>query len=169
VVLVSEVGTVPLDDLDPLGLAAGAASAVLFATYTLLSARVEPAYGAVGAMFRAFGVATCFWLVFQIPQGVPSELVAADNVLRVAFVGLVGTLAPFLLYVWGIKRVRVQRAVIAATLEPAAAASIAWLWLDQTLSAVQVGGSLLILAAVISLQLERKEPLVPDQPSAIAS
>ena len=43
------------------GLLAAAASAILFAAYTLLSEKAEGAYGPEGAMFRAFFVASIFW------------------------------------------------------------------------------------------------------------
>lgn len=134
------------------GLVAAGASAILFATYTLLSQDVARVHGPTGTMFRAFGVAAALWVFFQIPQGFPSALIDPSNLPRVAYVGLAGTLAPFLLYVWGIARIRAERAVIAATLEPAAAALVAWVWLDQALTVAQLAGGALVVAAVLLLQ-----------------
>ncbi len=65
--------------------------------------------------------------------------------------GLGGTLLPFLLYVWGVQRLRSERAVIAATLEPLFAALVAWMLLDQVLSPMQTMGGVLILGAVVWL------------------
>jgi DME family drug/metabolite transporter len=164
VALAAEVGSGDLGSVDAVGVAAASASAVLFATYTLLSERTERAFGAVGAMFRAFIWATAFWVLFQSSQGWPSVLLEPDNLLRVLFVGIGGTLAPFLLYVWGLPRVQAERAVIAASLEPPAGAVMAWIWLGQVLSGLQVLGGLLVLGAVATLQLRRRRVLPPEHP-----
>jgi drug/metabolite transporter (DMT)-like permease len=66
-------------------------------------------------------------------------------------VSIFGTLAAFLLYVWGIERVRAERASIALTLEPVVAAAVAWVWLAQSLSAVQMAGAALVITAVVAL------------------
>ena len=164
VVLATEIPAGDLGTVDGLGLAFGLASAVLFAAYTLLSERVAGAYGSVGAMTRAFTVAAAFWILVQTTRGWPAELFEPENLPLVLFVGLGGTLAPFLLYVWGIGRVRAERATIAATLEPVLAALFAWLLLDQSLSAMQIGGGLLVIGAVAMLQVARQEPARAPEP-----
>jgi drug/metabolite transporter, DME family len=168
VVLASELPSGDIRRFDLLGVAFGLGSAVFFSSYTLLSEDAVSAYGPIRGMFRAFAIAGLFWIVVQIPQGWPNALVASDNVALVAYVGIFGTLVPFLLYVWGIQRVAAARASIAATLEPPFAAVVAWLWLGQSLSALQVLGGVLILGAVISLQTRRRtqrnEPM--EQPYA---
>lgn len=152
VVLVSEV-LGDLGEVDGLGLLAGLASAVFFATYTMLSERAVAVYGAVGTVLRAFTAASVAWVLYQLPQGLPESLFADGRFPRVLFVGVGGTLIPFLLYIWGVQRLRSERAVIAATLEPLFAALVAWLALDQILSPMQTLGGALILAAVVWLQL----------------
>lgn len=157
VILVSEVLGGDVGSLDAFGIAMGLASAALFATYTLLSEAAESDFGPLGAVFRAFAAASLFWIVVQIPIGWPAALFERENILSVLFVGLAGTLAPFLLYVWGVARVRSERASIAATLEPVLAALFAWVWLDQSLSALQIAGGLLVIAAVAGLHVTRAE------------
>jgi drug/metabolite transporter (DMT)-like permease len=153
VVFVSEVPAGDLGSIDAIGLLAGLASAVLFAAYTMQSERAAARFGPIGAVFRAFAAAALLWVVYQLPQGWPSALFESANIGKVLFVGLAGTLAPFLLYVWAVGRIRSERAVIAATLEPLFAGFVAWLWLGQVLSLMQVLGGALILAAVMWLQL----------------
>ena len=157
VVLVSEVLAGDLGRLDLFGIAMGLASAALFATYTLLSEKAEAAYGPLGAVTRAFVVAAVFWAVVQIPFGWPEALFEATNVGPVLFVGIAGTLVPFLLYVWGVGHIRSERASIAATLEPVLAALFAWIWLDQSLSPMQIAGGALVLLAVATLHARRVE------------
>jgi drug/metabolite transporter (DMT)-like permease len=47
--------------------------------------------------------------------------------------------------------------VIAASLEPVAAALIAWIWLGESLSGIQIAGGVLVLTALALLQ-ERRSP-----------
>jgi drug/metabolite transporter, DME family len=164
VVFVVELPLGGVGDLDGLGIAFGLASAVLFASYSLLSERLGVIFGALGAMARAFLVAAGFWIVYQIPFGWPGELFEPSNAVGVLFVGLAGTLSPFLLYVWGIRRVRAERATIAATLEPVLAALFAWVLLDQSLGPMQISGGVLVCAAVVLLQTRRREPVRAPEP-----
>lgn len=155
VVLVSDLLGGDIGSLSVVGLACGLGSAVMFATYTLVSERASEFYGVIGALFRGFCAASVLWLAFQIPRGWPSGLTDPDNVLRVLFVGVAGTLAPFLLYLWGVERIRAEKAVITATLEPVVAGFVAWVWLDQILSPIQLVGGVVIVVAVASLQVRR--------------
>jgi drug/metabolite transporter, DME family len=164
VVLVAEVPGGDLGTLDALGIVFGLCSGVLFATYSLLSDAAGRAWGPIEAMRRAFLVAAAAWVVFQIPRGWPAELFDPGNVLQVLYVGLFGTLTPFLLYVWAIGIVRPDRATIAATLEPVLAAIVAWVWLGQELSAMQIGGGLLVIGAVALLQIRRTRPVLAPEP-----
>ena len=167
VVLVSEVLAGNIGRLDAFGLAMGLASAILFATYTLLSESAGAMLGPVKAVFRAFAAASVFWIVVQIPRGWPDALFEGANIGPVLFVGLAGTLVPFLLYVWGVGRIRSERASIAATLEPVLAALFAWQWLGQSLSRMQIAGGILVIGAVGMLQMtSRPTPAAQDLPAA---
>jgi len=165
VVLVSEVLAGDIGSLDAVGIACGLGAAVMFATYTLVSERAGHLYGVIGSLFRGFCVASLLWVAVQIPQGWPHALTASENLPRVLFVGVVGTLAPFLLYLWGVKQIRAQRAVIAATLEPVIAGVVAWVWLDQVLTPLQLIGGSIIVVAVASLQMRRADSSEPVPPA----
>jgi drug/metabolite transporter (DMT)-like permease len=164
VVFVAELPKGEVGDVDALGLAFGFAAAVAFSAYTLLNEAAGSRFGTVPSLARAFAVAAVAWLVYQVPRGFPEALVDPGNVLGVLFVGIGGTLIPFLLFIWGVSKVKSEKAAIAATIEPPLAGAIAWLWLGERLSGMQVGGGLLILAAVAALQLERPEPIIAPEP-----
>ncbi len=149
--LISEVASGPLGSLNLVGVAAGLASAVLFATYSLLSENSADTFGPLGGMFRAWAVATAIWAVYGLAVEWPAQALMVEHLPGVLFVSLFGTLAPFLFYVWGIERVRAERASIALTLEPVVAAAVAWVWLAQSLSAVQIAGGTLVIVAVLTL------------------
>lgn len=163
VALVSGLLGADLASVDMLGVAMGVASAVLFASYTLVGESVTRAYGPLGAMFRAFSIAGLLWICWQVFNGFPHELFAPANLPRVILIGLGATLAPFLLYLWGVERVKAERAAIAATLEPVLGAVVAWILLDQTLEAVQLIGGALVIAAVILIQTGRSKPVLTPE------
>ena len=164
VVMVSELLAGDIGSLSLVGIACGLGSAVMFATYTLVSERASEFYGVIGALFRGFCAASVLWLAFQIPQGWPHALTDPDNLMRVLFVGVAGTLAPFFLYLWGVERIQAERAVIAATLEPVVAGVVAWVWLSQVLSLLQLIGGSIIVVAVASLQMKRREQTATPPP-----
>ena len=164
VVFVSELPAGDIGSLDGIGLLLGLSAAVFFSAYTLLNESAGARFGPIPAMARAFAVAAACWLVYQVPRGFPHDLVDPDNVLRVLFIGVGGTLVPFLLFIWGVSKVKSEKAAITATIEPPLAGVIAWVWLGETLSLMQVAGGALILVAVAALQLERTRPVIAPEP-----
>jgi drug/metabolite transporter (DMT)-like permease len=137
------------------GLAAGLASAVLFAAY-LLAAEQAGRRGAEPATTLLWGflVAVAIWAVavpwWSWPLGRLADPAVAAAVLGV---GLVGTLAPFALAVGAVRVISAATAGIAATAEPVFAAGFAWLLLGQHLTPAQLAGGALVVAGVVLAQL----------------
>jgi drug/metabolite transporter (DMT)-like permease len=144
-----------LGGLDLPGLAAGLASAALFAAYLLaaeLAGRrgVEPAT----TLLWGFLVAVAIWAVVAPWWSWPLHSLA-DPALAAAVVGvgLVGTLLPFALAVGAVRVISAATAGIAATSEPVFAAAFAWLLLGQRLNPAQLAGAALVVAGVVLAQL----------------
>ncbi|HET7516647.1 MAG TPA: EamA family transporter [Actinomycetes bacterium] len=144
-----------LGGLDLPGLAAGLASAVLFAAY-LLSAELAGRRGAEPAttLLWGFVVAVAIWSVavpwWSWPVGTLADPGVAGAVLGV---GLLGTLLPFALAVGAVRVVSAAAAGIAATAEPVFAAAFAWLLLGQRLTPAQLAGAALVVVGVVLAQL----------------
>jgi drug/metabolite transporter (DMT)-like permease len=149
--LISEIASGRLGSLNLVGVAAGLASAVLFASMSILSEISADVFGPLGATLRAWGVAVGLWALYGLAVRWPERVLDLELLPQVLFVSIFGTLASFLLYVWGIERVRAERASIALTLEPVVAVAVAWVWLAQSLSAVQMAGAALVITAVVAL------------------
>jgi DME family drug/metabolite transporter len=163
VFLVSGAVSESVGSTDAIGIAAGLASAILFASSTLVGDRVIGTFGPAGGLLRGCLVASGLWICWQMTQGWPETLFDPSNLPRVVYVGLLATAAPFLLYFWGVQRVKVERAAIVATLEPVLAAVVAWTWLGQTLTFMQMLGGALVIAAILLIQTREHEPvLAPD-------
>lgn len=73
----------------------------------------------------------------------------------VFLLGLVATALPVTLFLVGVKRIGPAQAAIYSTLEPAITVGLAALVLGERISAGQLFGGLLIVAAVLGLALER--------------
>ena len=144
-----------LGGLDLPGLAAGLASAVLFAAY-LLAAELAGRRGSEPATTLLWGflVAVAIWAVAAPWWSWPVATLADPGVAAAVLgVGLVGTLLPFALAVGAVRVISAATAGIAATAEPVFAAAFAWLLLGQHLTPAQLAGAGLVVAGVVLAQL----------------
>jgi drug/metabolite transporter (DMT)-like permease len=144
-----------LGGLDLPGLAAGLASAALFAAY-LLAAELAGRRGAEPATTLVWGflVAVAIWAVVAPWWSWPVRLLADPGMAATVLgVGLVGTLLPFALAVGAVRVISAATAGIAATAEPVFAAAFAWLLLSQRLTLAQLAGAALVVAGVVLAQL----------------
>lgn len=143
-------------DLDALGLAAAMGAALTFAVYLVASERAGRRYEPVTTLVWGFGFAALFWAVVQPLWSFPTELVSTPGNLALGLgVAVVGTLVPFICMVGAVRHVSAARAAVVATLEPVLAAVIAWVVHAEALSAVQIAGGLMVVAAVIWVQIQR--------------
>jgi len=141
--------------LDAIGLLVAGISAFAFATYILSGERVGHAFGARGSVLRGFLVSSVIWIIVQAVRGRPDTLLDTSFLPGVVFLAVATTIAPFLLFVWGLEYIRPSEAGIVSTLEPLAAALFAFIWLDQSLSGWQLAGAALVLAGITVVQTER--------------
>ena len=72
-----------------------------------------------------------------------------------AYVIVVGTIVPFFLLVSALRHLPATRVAIISMLEPVAATIVAWAWLGESLSAMQLTGALVVLAAIVLAQTAR--------------
>lgn len=136
------------------GLVAAMASAVFFGTYLTAAdvagrRRVHPAT----LLLWGFLVAAVAWSVVAPWWTFPwAKLAEAKVVWDIVAVGLLGTLIPFFLAVGAVPVLSPATAAIVATVEPPFAAAFAWVFLGQSLTAVQLVGGALVLVGVVLAQ-----------------
>ena len=154
--------------LDGLGVVYALISAVVFAAYLLLAEYEVRLRDPISLMAWGFFFATVFWTIAQpwwsFPAGRVAQTVSLQGRLAdgnlpvwalVLWVVVLGTIIPFALIVGGLRHISATRAGITAMLEPVVATIVAWAWLDETLSPVQLGGAVVVLAAIILAQTAR--------------
>lgn len=141
--------------VDALGLGAAGGACLGFAVYMVVGERVGAALGADRAMLRAFLVSSIFWVLVALVRGLPRTPLQPRFLPWVIFLGLFTTLAPFVLFAWGLPRVGASRAGIVSTLEPLTAAVLAFVWLGQRLSIMQLAGAAMVVCGIALVQTER--------------
>jgi drug/metabolite transporter (DMT)-like permease len=154
--------------LDGLGVVFALISAVIFAAYLLLAEYEVAHRDSVTLMAWGFLFATLFWTVAQpwwsFPAGRVARTVSLQGHLAswhlpvwalVLWVVVLGSIVPFSLIVGALRHVSATRVGIAAMLEPVVATVVAWAWLRETLSAVQLAGAAVVLAAILLAQTAR--------------
>jgi drug/metabolite transporter (DMT)-like permease len=68
---------------------------------------------------------------------------------------LVGTIVPFLLLVGSLRHIPATRAGVTAMFEPVAGALVAYAWLGEELSSVQLLGGAIVLVGILLAQSAR--------------
>jgi drug/metabolite transporter (DMT)-like permease len=146
--------------LDLIGVLAGFGAAVSLATYYVAGKNMLSNRDTVSLAFWAFVVAGLFWSIakpwWTVPWSTLSTTVelpgslnlTASGWVLVAWVILLGTVAPFLLVVGALSRLPAAEAGVIGMVEPVLAGAVAWVWLDETLTAAQVVGSLVVIAGI---------------------
>ena len=98
----------------------------------------------------------------------PGAIVTADVSLRghlaslhlpvwslMAWMVVLGTVVPFALLVASLRHIAATRAAIIAMLEPVVATVVAYAWLGESLTGIQLAGGFVVLAAIFIAQSAR--------------
>ena len=154
--------------LDPVGILAGLALAVVLSVFWLLGEAGQRRRDAVSLSMWGFAFATLAWSLvrpwWSFPWDVlgrsvdpPVEAIGPVPVwLLVTWVVLLGTVVPFRLVLLALGRLGAPRAGIVAATEPAWAALVAFVVLGESLTVPQVAGGLVVLAGVVVVESARR-------------
>ena len=125
-------------------------AAVVFAWYTLISARLLPKTDTLTALTIVICGASISYLIAWIvhPQHLPNDAIGWIAVFAIATISTVFSMGAFFA---GLRRVGPAEAAILSTAEPIVTIFVGVLVLDEHLSGVQLAGALLVLAAVTVL------------------
>jgi drug/metabolite transporter (DMT)-like permease len=157
--------------LDGLGVAACLAAALTYAVYVVMAERsLQGGRDAFSLLAWGFAFAALFWAVVQPWWSFPWELVRGDVSLLgrledvsapvwllLAYVVVLGTVVPFVLLVSALHHVPATRITIVAMVEPVLAGVVAYAWLGEELTELQIVGGLVVLAGVVLAQTARPE------------
>jgi drug/metabolite transporter (DMT)-like permease len=153
--------------LDGLGVAAGLLAAVALAFFYLQGERLAGRRDPLSVVCIALGFPALFWAVVQPWWNFPFDLLSVDaslpgDVLGTAPVWLLalwtivlGTMAPFVLSIGALRHLPATTVGVVATVEPVAAAVVAWAWLGESLVAAQILGGVVVLVGIVLAETSR--------------
>jgi inner membrane transporter RhtA len=165
VTLISEALSVPLAELDWVGLALAATAGACWAAYIVLSGRTGAQFESLDGLALAMVVA----LVVVAPFGLGTVAQWTPEVVAKGLgIALLSSVLPYSLELLALRRLSARVFGILLSLEPAAAALAGWLVLDQLLSGPQlVGMALVVLASAVVMGAGRRRR--PSDPADLAS
>lgn len=154
--------------LDLVGVLAGLGAAVSLATYFLLGEHSVGSDPPLHVLTEAFIVATVFWNLVQPvtglwrtdlmsprPLGGTLDHLQAPVWLLIAWMVLLGTVAPFLAELSALRHLSATEVTLIGMLEPVGAAVLGWLWFSERLGPVQVLGIAVVLVGIGLAQTAR--------------
>ncbi len=162
---------------DPVGVLAGLAAAVCFATYFLVGEHGVAQLAPLRVMLWAFGVATVAMNVAAPVWRFPVDLLGGTTsmlgtlsavvvpvAVLVGWVVVLGTLAPFGVEIVALRHLSASTVTMVAMLEPVGVALLGWLWFREDLGAVATAGCFLVLLGILAAQTGRAPHPTPEPP-----
>ncbi|HUW77815.1 MAG TPA: DMT family transporter [Candidatus Nanopelagicaceae bacterium] len=147
--------------LNGIGLIAGGFASISLTIYYLLGEHGVGIRDTTSLTAWAFGFATAFWLIVQPLWDFPFHLlsnqvslggrfsnVQAPLSLFILFCVLFGTVAPFILVVSALRHTTPARTAMIGMLEPIFASVVAWWWIGESLTLLQILGGLVVLTGI---------------------
>lgn len=141
------------------GLAWGLASAVFFAGYALMGRYAAGRYAPWTMLTYGLAAASLFWLaVMGGPQRVVALFADPRALAAVLVLAVVSTVIPFGAFLRALHLIEATQASITSTIEPVIAGIAAWFIFAEHLSALQLLGGALVIAAVVLSQVRVSVP-----------
>ncbi len=149
------------------GIISGILSAITFAWYAIHGEYGMRRYNPWTVLFYALLFGAVVWNILHPPLEAFMHDYSLVQWLWILYIGVLGTLVPFGLYLEGINLIRSTRASITATLEPITAGIISYIFLNEIMEALQITGGIIVIASIILLQLNQEQD--DKAPSVIRS
>lgn len=164
------------------GVAAGLGAAVAYAFYFLAGERSVVGRPPMAVTFWAAMFATAFWLVLSQWWTIPAQALTESTSFRgslesatmpmwlpLLLIVVLGGFAPFTLIFYSLRHISATASGILASSEVLFAFLVAWLWLDERLSAVQLVGATVVLVGIVVAQTARKQQRRAPAPQGVGA
>jgi drug/metabolite transporter (DMT)-like permease len=153
-------------EFDTLGAVLGVASALVYTAYILVADASDVAdEPIVLSGLVCLGGAVTF-AIAGFASGAAEFDFDAEGWLWLSLIALVSTCLAIAAFFAGLARVGPSTAAILSTFEPVVTVTLAYLAFSETLTVVQLGGAVLVLAAAVMLATPERPPPEPPVPPA---
>jgi drug/metabolite transporter (DMT)-like permease len=136
------------------GVAFALGSACAFAFYTGYGQHGVRRYDARAVLAYAFLSSAAAWLVLRPPWTLPWTSYDRTTWGCIIYLASFATVLPFGLYLASLRHLEASRANLTSMLEPVVATTIAWAWLGERMTPLQILGAEAVLGGVLLLQVE---------------
>ena len=133
------------------GVLFGLTAGVCFAFYTLMTRHALRSHRDLTVLFYSFLFSALFWSASP-GSWAPLSQIESFKFWMILYVAVFGTIFPYLLFMRAVKHLSASHTGIISTLEPVVAAVIAWVFLQEKLTVMQISGGLCVLVAIVILQ-----------------
>jgi len=147
--------------LDRIGLIAAFLDALALAGYFLIGDRLGQTMSSAAIATWGFGVASAL-LLFVLPVwNFPTDVFSKDMELLgrfsdhtlpgwmlILWIVVMGTIAPYLFVVSGLKLLSASTASVFGMIEPVMAGMFAWWWLSESLNGIQLIGCVVVIVGI---------------------
>jgi drug/metabolite transporter (DMT)-like permease len=158
--------------LDRIGVLAGVAAGVSLAAYYLTGEHGLGRRDPLSLAAWTFTAAAIFWSVLQPPWAFAWSSLADPVALPgpfdgievplwslVAWIVVLGTVVPYALVLVAIRNVGPTRTGVLGMAEPVAAGLVAWVVLDESLTAMQLLGAAVVIVGILAAETARTPPI----------
>ena len=139
------------------GIISGLLSALTFAWYAIHGEYGMRRYNPWTVLFYALFFGAVVWNILHPPLEAFMHAYSPVQWMWILYIGVMGTLVPFGLYLEGINLIRSTRASITATIEPITAGIISYIFLNEIMEIPQITGGVIVIASIILLQLNQEQ------------
>ena len=151
-----------------IGVLAAEGAAISFAFYNVYAQHLVQKYNRWTVLLYALLGAAVFWILVNPPWKIAAQHYTGAQWLFLLVFSIASMLVPFSFYFAGLQHLDPTRAVVTACLEPVWAIALTALFLGELVSAMQVVGIVLVLAATILVQRPDRaaaaEPIIAVEP-----
>ncbi|MDP9266841.1 MAG: EamA family transporter [Acidobacteriota bacterium] len=150
--------------LNAIGVIAALLAALTFSFYNVGGRELVARFDRWYVVLYAMAGASLFWLLVNPPWKIWAAHYTASQWLFLFVFACVSMLVPYLLYFAGLHHLDATRAIVVSCLEPVFAISFAWAFVHERVTALQVLGMVIVIAATIIVQLSdaSTQKLTPD-------
>jgi drug/metabolite transporter (DMT)-like permease len=160
--------------LDPVGLISAVAGGGALACYYVMGEHGQRERDPISLMGLSFGVSAILWAIVtpwwrlpfarlaqpvDLPGGMPGS---APLWLLVVWIVVMGSVAPFLFLLLAVTRIEPARVGLICMIEPPVAGMVAWILLGESLNAIQIAGSCIVLLGITLAELARVDRALGD-------
>lgn len=160
-------------ELHPFGVLVAVIAAACLATYFLVGERAVVGLSAMGVAFWTMFASTVFWLlfsgwwnidpaIFTSPVSLSGNLAAIELPLIIPLLWniILGSFAPFFFSLLALKTLTATAAGVVSSAEVIFAFLVAWLWLGEDLTPLQIAGVTVVVAGIVLAQTARVNKVV---------